>query len=56
MKIIKSNKNRQNADLSLIILVTVLVVWGTVMVFSAGEAYAYARYDDRFYFIKKQII
>ncbi len=43
-------------DLLLFIYVLSLATFGTIMVFSAGSAYAYARYDDSFYFIKKQVI
>ncbi len=41
-----------------VFLLSVLLVtaFGTVMVFSAGTAYAHARYGDTFYFIKKQTI
>ena len=56
MKIIKGEKNEGRIDISLLILAVILSLWGTVMVFSAGYAYAYARYDDGFYFIKKQIV
>ena len=49
--------NRQNpADISLLIFILLLSIFGTVMIFSAGSAYAYARYDDAYYFIKKQIV
>ena len=43
-------------DLGFFALVITLAIFGTVMIFSAGYAYAYARYDDGFYFIKKQAI
>lgn len=33
-----------------------LTVFGSLMVFSAGQAYAYARYNDAYYFIKRQIV
>ena len=49
--------NRQNsADISLLIFILLLSIFGTIMIFSAGSAYAYARYDDAYYFIKKQIV
>jgi len=47
---------KQKSDLSLLIVIVLLSIWGTVMIFSAGSAYAYARYDDSAYFIKKQIL
>ena len=49
-------KNAPSCDLLLTLTVLLLALFGTVMVFSAGYAYAYARYDDGFYFIKRQII
>ena len=49
--------NKQNGvDLSLTITIIILSLWGTLMVFSAGSAYAEARYNDGFYFIKRQLI
>lgn len=36
--------------------VLLVTLYGTLMVFSAGTAYAEARYDDRLYFVKKQTI
>ena len=38
------------------ILVLLLAAYGTAMVFSAGYYYAQARYDDGYYFIKRQAI
>jgi len=55
MKIFTKNK-KQKIDKSLLILISILAFWGTVMVFSAGSAYAYARYGDGAYFIKKQVV
>ena len=49
-------KNAPSADLIFTIIVLILSAFGTLMVFSAGYAYAYARYDDGFYFMKRQII
>ncbi len=49
-------KNVPGCDMLLTLTVLALALFGTVMVFSAGYAYAYARYDDGFYFIKRQII
>ena len=43
-------------DIFLALIVMVLALFGTMMVFSAGYAYAYARYDDGFYFIKRQVL
>lgn len=49
-------KNAPVCDLTFTLLVLLLALFGTVMVFSSGYAYAYARYDDGTYFIKRQII
>lgn len=43
-------------DAIFLLSVILLSLFGTVMVFSAGQAYAYARYGDGYYFVKKQII
>lgn len=43
-------------DIPLLSLVILLSVSGTVMVLSAGSAYAHARYGDSLYFIKRQVI
>ena len=39
-----------------LVTVIILALYGTVMVFSAGYAYADFRYSDAFYFIKRQLI
>lgn len=43
-------------DKILLIIVIVLVAFGSIMVFSAGSAYAEKRYGDTYYFVKKQAI
>ena len=43
-------------DLILLLAIALVSAYGTVMVFSAGEAYAYARYGDSLYFVKKQTV
>lgn len=43
-------------DIYFLLIVVLLGVFGTIMVFSAGSAYAKARYDDEYYFIKRQVI
>ncbi len=54
-KIIKSEKVGRIDGLFLL-AVCLITAYGTVMVFSAGGAYAEARYGDSMYFIKKQTI
>ena len=46
----------QRVDHVLLLAVILLSFFGTVMVSSAGYAYAYARYGDALYFVKRQII
>ncbi len=43
-------------DLSLFIIIILLAFFGTIMIFSASSSYSYARYNDAFYFIKRQLI
>ena len=48
--------NLPRRDGVFLVAVVLLTVFGSLMVFSAGQAYAYARYDDAYYFVKRQII
>ena len=43
-------------DTLFLLAVALLAIYGTVMVFSAGYAYAAFRYDDGLYFVKRQSI
>ena len=43
-------------DRPMLILILILICFGSVMVFSASYAYALNRYDDSYYFIKRQLI
>lgn len=43
-------------DRGLLITVVLLALFGTVMVISAGSDYAYARYGDGGYFVKRQLV
>lgn len=43
-------------DRPMLIIILLLVCFGSVMVFSASYAYAFSRYGDSTYFIKKQIL
>ena len=47
---------RRGVDRVLLSLVLILLVIGSVMVFSAGFAYAASRYGSGYYFIKRQVI
>ena len=59
---LKSIKNlyqaRSNNRFDMLFLLSVILVtlYGTLMVFSAGTAYAEARYNDSLYFVKRQAI
>ena len=50
------SKSQQRADKVYAFLVLVLAICGSAAIFSAGYAYADFRYDDAFYFIKRQTI
>ena len=59
MNLYKASKHRANRikfDAVFLIIVLLLTLYGTIMVFSAGVAYAEKRYDDTYYFVKKQAI
>ena len=69
MRLIKINLRRKNLkdnafrgnkkrhfDLLFLLLVILVTAYGTVMVFSAGQAYAETRYGDGLYFVKKQTV
>ena len=49
-------KTKRGVDKFLLLFVILLSLFGTAMVFSAGEPYAYARYGDGAYFKKRQLI
>ena len=49
-------KNSPTSDLPFTMATLTLALFGTLMVFSAGYAYAYSRYDDGAYFMKRQVI
>lgn len=54
LNLLRSSEGRY--DTFFIITVTLLAIYGTVMVFSAGYAYADFRYEDGLYFVKRQTI
>lgn len=49
-------RTRGGIDKQFLIIVVLLVAFGSVMVFSAGFVFASKRLDDSFYFIKRQLI
>lgn len=53
----KSIKSKEGKIDGLFLLsICLITVYGSLMVFSAGEAYAQARYNDGLYFIKRQAL
>jgi cell division protein FtsW len=61
MKRIKFSLNTRQAkkngyDRLFCLFLFLVTLYGTLMVFSAGSAFAETRYDDRFYFVKKQTL
>ena len=46
----------QRPDALFLLSVILVTLYGTLMVFSAGTAYAEARYNDQLYFVKKQAL
>ena len=49
-------KHAPPADAVMLTIVTMLAIFGSIMVFSASFAYAEARYENGYYFIERQII
>lgn len=64
MKILKRNSwffkipsyTNSRYDTTFMTFVILLAIYGTVMVYSAGYAYAEIRYEDGLYFVKRQIL
>lgn len=51
---IASIRSKKRIDALFLLAVVLITLYGTLIVFSAGTAYAEARYNDEMYFIKKQ--
>ncbi len=61
LRSIKTNEKftadkKRHFDFLFLLAVMLVTAFGTVMVFSAGSAYAAARYNDGLYFVKKQTV
>jgi len=52
----KKNKTLPHLDYELLILLLIIVILGTLMIFSASYPYAQSHYDDGAYYIKRQLI
>ncbi len=52
----QGKENKQECDKIFLITVILLTLYGSIMVFTSGYAYASFRYGDAYYFIKRQII
>lgn len=52
----KKQDKTNRIDSVFLLSVILITIYGTLMVFSAGDAYAYARYGDSLYFVKKQTV
>lgn len=50
------NINRRNGDLSIVALVALLVIFGTVMIFSASYYPSATNYYNPYYFLKRQLL
>lgn len=55
-KISIKSKDGAKCDAVFMLLVSLLAIYGTVMVISSGMEYADVRYDDRLYFAKRHIV
>ena len=51
-----ASDKKHRFDMIFALSVILITLYGTLMVFSAGTAYAEARYNDSLYFVKKQTI
>lgn len=56
MKQKSSKKNTPPVDAILLWLIGILVVFGVVMIASAGTVYADIRYGDAYFFLKRQVV
>ncbi|MGN1334776.1 MAG: putative lipid II flippase FtsW [Anaerovoracaceae bacterium] len=52
----KAAKKLHTGDLSIALLVTILTIFGTVMIFSASYYYAISDYDNPYHYLTRQLI
>ncbi|MEI8361050.1 MAG: putative lipid II flippase FtsW [bacterium] len=55
-RLLITKDNKREADLNLIITVSVVILFGLIMLSSASGALAYSRFGDAYYFLKHQIM
>ena len=56
MKRLADPAKQNTGDLSVILLVTILVIFGIVMIFSASYYYAIGQWSDAYHYLKQQLI
>ena len=52
----KEKRKRPGVDNKLLLLICILLILGTLMIFSASYPYAKSHYNDQFYYIKRQVV
>lgn len=50
------NPKSQTPDIVIVVAIVLLLTIGVLMVYSASAAFAYHKYDDAFYFAKRQFL
>lgn len=56
LKVLWTKNNRREPDWNLLITVSIIIVFGIVMLSSASGALAYSRFGNAYYFIKHQLL
>lgn len=56
MKRLADHSKQNTGDLSIILMVTVLVIFGIVMIFSASYYYAIGAWNDAYHYLKSQLM
>lgn len=49
-------RQRNTGDLSIVLLVAILTIFGTLMIFSASYYYSISQYDDPYHYLTRQLI
>ena len=56
MERLAAHTKQKTGDLSIVLLVTILVLFGIVMIFSASYYYAIGEWGDAYHYLKRQIV